>query len=219
MKGYVRSIFYWAYNMEKMFLSMLGTILVIFAFYAFIDMDGTYWNEWMVNYIPMLGIIFPIAEGLNMSNQLVPLALSYGSRRKETAWGVIVMSHVVMLQLWIFALISHSLLNAVYEADSYLMLCGMIFLVSCGIGNGLGAVVLRFGNKIGMIIYIVMIFLVAGGIGIVSALSGLPFSGFNAALSPLSPVGSAGILAAVIVFDAVMAVAFYLGIRRYEVRV
>lgn len=211
MKGYVRSITYWAYCMEKLFLSMLGTVLMIFVVYAFMDAEGTNWQRWMTNYIPMLGFIFPVAGGMNMSNTQIPLALSSGSTRKEATWGVIIMTHVIMLQFWIFAVICKYMLQETDVTDGYLRVCGVLFLVSCGIGNGLGAVILRFGSKVGMIIYIVMIFLIAGGVGVISVLSGL-----NAVL-PL--VNSVGIFAAGAVFDVIMAIAFYCGIRRYEVRI
>lgn len=211
MKGYVRSITYWAYCMEKLFLSMLGTVLMIFVIYAFMDAEGTNWQRWMTNYIPMLGFIFPVAGGMNMSNMQIPLALSSGSTRKEATWGVIIMTHVIMLQFWIFAVICKYMLHETDVTDGYLRVCGVLFLVSCGIGNGLGAVILRFGSKVGMIIYIVMIFLIAGGVGVISVLSGL-----NAVL-PL--INSVGIFAAGAVFDVIMAIAFYCGIRRYEVRI
>lgn len=211
MKGYIRSITYWAYCMEKLFLSMLGTVLMIFVIYAFMDAEGTNWQRWMTNYIPMLGFIFPVAGGMNMSNMQIPLALSSGSTRKEATWGVIIMTHVIMLQFWIFAVICKYMLHETDVTDGYLRVCGVLFLVSCGIGNGLGAVILRFGSKVGMIIYIVMIFLIAGGVGVISVLSGL-----NAVL-PL--INSVGIFAAGAVFDVIMAIAFYCGIRRYEVRI
>lgn len=211
MKGYIRSITYWAYCMEKLFLSMLGTVLMIFVIYAFMDAEGTNWQRWMTNYIPMLGFIFPVAGGMNMSNMQIPLALSSGSTRKEATWGVIIMTHVIMLQFWIFAVICKYMLHETDVTDGYLRVCGVLFLVSCGIGNGLGAVILRFGSKVGMIIYIVMIFLIAGGVGVISVLSGL-----NAVL-PL--INSLGIFAAGAVFDVIMAIAFYCGIRRYEVRI
>lgn len=211
MKGYVRSITYWAYCMEKLFLSMLGVVLMIFVIYAFMDAEGTNWQRWMTNYIPMLGFIFPVAGGMNMSNTQIPLALSSGSTRKEVTWGVIIMTHVIMLQFWIFAVICKYMLHEIDATDGYLRVCGVLFLVSCGIGNGLGAVILRFGSKVGMIIYIVMIFLIAGGVGVISVLSGL-----NAVL-PL--INSVGIFAAGAVFDVIMAIAFYCGIRRYEVRI
>lgn len=211
MKGYIRSITYWAYCMEKLFLSMLGTVLMIFVIYAFMDAEGTNWQRWMTNYIPMLGFIFPVAGGMNMSNMQIPLALSSGSTRKEATWGVIIVTHVIMLQFWIFAVICKYMLHETDVTDGYLRVCGVLFLVSCGIGNGLGAVILRFGSKVGMIIYIVMIFLIAGGVGVISVLSGL-----NAVL-PL--INSVGIFAAGAVFDVIMAIAFYCGIRRYEVRI
>ena len=121
------------------------------------------------------------------------------------------MTHVIMLQFWIFAVICKYMLHEIDATDGYLRVCGVLFLVSCGIGNGLGAVILRFGSKVGMIIYIVMIFLIAGGVGVISVLSGL-----NAVL-PL--INSVGIFAAGAVFDVIMAIAFYCGIRRYEVRI
>jgi len=209
MKGYSRSICYWAYCMEKLFLSMLGIVLVIFAIYAFQDMEGTY--RWIVNYIPMFGIIFPVASGMNLSNMQVPLALSSGSTRKETACGVIIMTHIIMLQLWILVVICDLLLPAMQGAAGYFRMCGVLFVVSCGIGNGLGAAILRFGSKVGMIIYIVMIFLTVSSACIISALCSID--------AVLSFINNAGIFAAGIIFDVIMAIAFYLGIRKYEVRI
>ena len=211
MKGYLKSICYWAYFMEMLFFSMLGTVVLIFAIYAFMDAGGTSWYRWVVNYFPMMGVIFPVAGGMNMANMQVPLALSSGSTRKETAFGVLVMMHVVMFQMWIFGVIGNTLLPEVYHSDEYTWVCGLIFLISCGIGTGLGAAILRFGGKVGMIIYILMIVLVVVSIGLVSALSGFD------AIFPL--ISSAGILVAGVVFDVIMAIAFYLAIRNYEVRI
>lgn len=211
MKGYLKSIQYWAYFMEMLFFSMLGTVVLIFAIYAFMDAGGSSWYRWMVNYFPMMGLIFPVAGGMNMANLQVPLALSSGSTRKETAFGVIVMTHIVMLQLWIFGVVGNEMLPEIYHSDEYARVCGLLFLISCGIGIGLGAVILRFGSKVGMIAYAAATFLVIIGIGIVSALSGFR------AVFPL--VNSVGMLVAGVVFDVVMAIGFYLAIRNYEVRI
>jgi len=196
--------------MEKLFCSILGTALLVFAIFAFMDTDGTTRVRWMFNYIPMLGIIFCIGGGMNMANMQIPLALSSGSTRKEAAWGVIIMTHVILLQFWCLAVIGKILLPVDTTAE-YLKVCGIIFLISCGIGNGLGAVILRFGSKVGMIFYIVMMFIIAGSIGIISVSSGpdvvLPYR------------NTTGIFAVGVVFDVIMAIAFYCGIRRYEVRI
>lgn len=211
MRGYLKSIQYWAYFMEMLFFSMLGTVVLVFAIYAFIDAGGTSWYRWVVNYFPMMGIIFPVAGGMNLANMQVPLALSSGSTRKETAFGVLVMTHIVMLQLWIFGVIGNALLPEIYHSDEYARVCGLLFLISCGIGIGLGAAILRFGGKVGMVIYIFMIILVVMSIGIVSALSGFD------AVFPL--INSAGMLVAGVVFDVIMTIVFYLAIRNYEVRI
>lgn len=211
MKGYLKSIQYWAYFMEMLFFSMLGTVVLIFAIYAFMDAGGTTWWRWVANYFPMMGLIFPIAGGMNMANMQVPLALSSGSTRKETVVGVLVMMHIVMLQLWLFGVIGNAMLPEIYHSDEYNRVCGLLFLISCGIGIGLGAVILRFGGKVGMIVYIVMIVLVVISIGIVSALAGFD------AIFPL--INGTGILVAGVVFDGIMAIGFYLAIRNYEVRI
>ena len=112
------------------------------------------------------------------------------------------------MQLLIIAVLGNYLIPAM---DGYPRLCSILFLISCGVGNGCGAVTLRFGSKAGMIIYIVMIFLVAGVVSVIGALSS-----FDAVL-PF--INSAGVFAVGAVFDVIMAVAFYFGVRRYEVRI
>lgn len=211
MKGYFRSMFYWAYCMEILFLSMLGAIVLVIFIYIFItgDMDQVF--QYTITYIPMFGVIYPVSSGMNMANMQVPLALSNGSTRKETACGFLVTMHAAMLQFWIVSAVCCVIIPAEHIPDDYLEMCGLLFLAGCGIGNGLGAVILRFGNKVGWIVYMFAMFILIGGAVAVSLLLG---KDTVTAILNNSPIFVAGM-----VFDVLMSVAYYMGIKKYEVRI
>ena len=90
MKGYFRSMFYWAYCMEILFFSMLGAIVLVIFIYIFItgDMDQVF--QYTITYIPMFGVIYPVSSGMNMANMQVwlrcmPPCCSFGLCQRSAA--------------------------------------------------------------------------------------------------------------------------------------
>lgn len=211
MKGYLRGVFYWVCCLEKLFFSMLGGVVVVFAVFAFVDNDMEQFYRWTLSYMPMMGVIFFIAGGMNIANAQIPMAMSLGTTRKEAAWGVIIAMHGIALQLWILTIVYNAFLPPTYVVDSYVKVCGVLFLFGCAGGNGLGAVVLRFGSKVGLRVYLCSFFLlICGGIFIVT------LAGATAVISFISGMG---VLVAAILFDAAVSAVYRMSIRNYEVRV
>lgn len=207
MKGYLKSLNYWCYNMERVFLIMMGTMIILCLFQIG-EMEQLFY--WILSVLPMLGAVSFISLGHNIAFYQVPQALSCGSTRKENFFGVAVMMHIIMLQFLLLTVLSYIFIPNEYSYN-YIKMCGLLLLIFCGAGNGLGAGVLRFGGKAVRAVYLIMIFLASGSIGMIMSLD----MDLNTITSFFYSSTMFGI---VILFDLLMLGAYWLGLKNYEVK-
>lgn len=225
MKGYGRSIAYWGWFVEKYFLLMLGTILVIVAAMGLLNEDYNMMNM-IPTYLPMMGAIVVIVCAFNGPIYFIPQAISLGGTRKETFIGMEIMIHVLTLQYLILIVIGVKVMPLVADADSLPYLYNMdigfaaagyavMLLLCCGIGNLICACGLKFGFKGQMIIYLVSVLLIIG------VVIGITFAGdFQTGLEIeeiFQKLAVYGILGAILL-DALMIVLCYFGIRKFAVK-
>lgn len=222
MKGYRRSLTFWGYTMEKYFLIVMGTVLVISVILG----RGKDIFEILPTYLPMMGVISIMAQAFNAPVIYIPQGLSLGATRKEILAGMEIMLHVIALQVVLILTVVIRLtpdsanlgtLPDIFrmELGTGLAVLGGIFLFLCGIGNGICAATVRFGAKIGMVAY--MVFTLAIVFGLIFLISFSLMDKFGNVSDMLSLVKNVGPVIA-IVFDAVMIVLSFAAIKKYEVK-
>lgn len=211
MKGIGRSIHYWFINLEKVFLAMTGTVAVMSVLMGTGEVVS--FVEMLNLYLPMMGGIFAIAIMLTASTYYIPQSLSMGATRKETYIAMEIMTHLVLVQALILAVILNILLpEAIWQTD-YIVISAACYLTFAGIGNVMCAGGLKLGGRAAMIIYIVMVVLIAGMAGAIAAITGFE----KAMVTNLADIIKIFWFVALI-FDILMAAVCYIALHKHEVR-
>lgn len=222
MKGYRRSLAFWGYTMEKYFLIVMGTVLLISVILG----QGKEIFEILPTYLPMMGIISIMVQAFNAPVIYIPQGLSLGATRKEILAGMEIMLHVIALQVVLILTVAIRLTpdsvslgtlpeNFRMELGTGLTVLGGIFLFLCGIGNGICAATVRFGTKIGMLAY--MVFTLVFVFGLLFLMSFSVMGKFGNVSDMLSLVKNVAPVVAII-FDAAMIVLSFAAIKKYEVK-
>lgn len=225
MKGYGRSIAFWGFFMEKFFVLVLGTVLVMVVVMGLINEDYSL-IDMIPTYLPMMGGIVIIVYAFNGPTNFIPQAVSFGGTRKETFFGMEVMFHVLTLQFlvliaigvkWIPGVADTDSLPYLYNIDTGLAIAcyAVLLLLCCGAGNLICACGLKFGFKGQMVVYLVTVLLVVG------AIIGMTFSGnlteginMEELLRKFIIYGFLGAM----ILDVVMMVLCYFGIKKFAVK-
>lgn len=214
MKGYMRSIFYWFYNLEKFFGAMVATFAAVLLFNVLLnDSASTVSNRWEI-YLPMIGGIFSVAVMMSAAVNYIPQSLSLGGTRKEVFAGMECALHIVVCQTLLLALLLNAVMHEKIFEREYIVAWVVFYLVFAGVGNAICAGGLKFGTRAAMIIYIVMVVVIASAAGMMSTLMSIS----DLRLDSLFRIATDYWIAAA-VFDVLMAAVCYQMIRKYEVRI
>ncbi len=212
MKGLGRSVYYWLYNLEKTFVIMFATISAIVAFQVLVN-GGDLSAVMPQMYIPMIGSIMLIAMFMNNAVHFIPQSLSYGGTRKDVFMGMEIAIHLMMMQWMLLVIIGMFIMPADFFSADFFKQCLSIYLACCGLGNLLCAGSLKYGAKIGMILYIIFVVAASIFIGVFFALSA------NNIVEYMSNGASYfAVLLAAVLLDGIMIAICYFAIRKYEVR-
>lgn len=214
MKGYVRSLLYWGYEMEKFFLSILAGMVAMWAVLGI--MEGDLRAEMLPTYLPMMGIIMLLIQGGVMVSYNLPQAVSYGGTRKEVMVGMEIIMHIILLQIMLLMLFFTNYFKEQYMVDTkmvILIFCAML-LLACGSANCIFATTIRFGKIIGICLYVVFI------LAIIIVFLVLMLAG------ELEPIGDflaiwngGGIVVIAALVDVIMMCFAFLEVRKYEVKI
>lgn len=211
MKGIGRSIHYWLINLEKIFLAMVGSVVLMSVLLGM--NDGMSFIEILNIYLPMMGGIFAIAIMLSASTHYIPQSLSMGATRKETYIAMEIGTHLIMLQTLLLAVILDVILpEAIWPAD-YIIVSVVCYFAFAGVGNAMCAGGLKLGNRAAMIIYVIMVIIVAGIAGTMGAMTSLKEEGLIDSVMIIKNFWFAAVI-----FDILMAAVCCITLRRYEVR-
>lgn len=211
MKGIGRSIHYWFINLEKVFLAMTGTVAVVSILMG--AGDEVSFVEMLNIYLPMMGGIFAMAIMMTASTHFIPQSLSMGATRKETYIAMEAVTHLIMVQTLLLAVILNMLLpEAIWPAD-YIVISAACYLFFAGVGNAMCAGGLKLGNRAAMIIYIIMVLFVAGIAGVIGAVSG-----FEETIVPDFLIIIKMFWFVALIFDILMAAVCYIALHKHEVR-
>ncbi len=210
MKGMKRSLLYWGRLMEKYFITICFLAVVMCLMMGL--MQGEFSIDITAAYISLIGILAVMVQAANNANYFLPQAISFGSTRKESLVGMQVFTHIVVLQFMLITMLIVKYLPnyTSFETKELLLLYSFFFLTSCGAGNGVCAVILRFGKSAGMWIYVIYIVLIVF-LEVGSMVADL---GIGAVLVKSSVWG----IFAAVIFDIVMIGLCAKAIQKYEVR-
>lgn len=158
MKGIGRSILYWGYMLEKMFLYMaavIGAVIVILSLAGGV----TTFKEVISNaasYLVMIAVLMIFSGALNNGNIYLPLSVSLGSQRKKSFCGMQIIQHLIVVQvLAMLLLIYYYAEAAVFDLlKEFLPSAVGAFLLLLMIGNLVSAACIKFGRTWGTVLYI-----------------------------------------------------------------
>lgn len=212
MKGQIRALKYWLFNIEKVFAVMIGTVVVVLL--LSVASDGLNLAELLQMYLPMIGGIFSIAIMMSASAYYIPQSLSMGATRRETFWAMTAVLYVALAEIVLIAFLIDSVMAKDVFGAEYTIMSIVLYLIATGMGNLMCAISLKIGNKFALIFYIFTVAIVSACSGIIVTLSGI---GENTGLAELiEMIGSFWYLA--LIFDIAATAVCYLSMRRYEVK-
>lgn len=209
MKGIGRSLYYWLYNIEKVFLAVIAMVIII----SVLGTEDKMGFIGMMNmYLPLIGGIYAVAIMLTASTCYIPQSLSMGATRKETCVAMQLSIHLIMLQILLTAVIVNKVFPIQIWTADYIIFSGIFYLGAAGAGNAMCAGALKLGNRAAMIIYVVMVVVIAVMGGVLGAMSALD----------MSVMGRVRLLKNFwflpLIFDIIMCAVCYMALRKYEVR-
>lgn len=212
MKGMGRSLCYWGYTIEKSFLTMTVSLLAILLLLSLMEGKPAY--ELMPSYIVMMGLVFVLIQFMNNANYHVPLTLSYGSTRMESVTGMELAVHVMAAQCILLLVIVEQFIPDTFllSMKGWYWVYTAFFLVCCCGGNLICAASLRFGNKAGILVYVVL--LLVG----VAVITGIIITARDSIGNIFSALCSWYSAAAALLADMAAGAACCFAIKKYEVR-
>ena len=213
MKGFMRSIYYWFYNLEKVFLAMVATIAVVLLFNLLMN-DSAGILYLLEIYLPMIGGIFSVAVMMSAATNYIPQSLSLGGTRKEVFAGMECALHIVVCQTLLLAFLLNAVMPEPIFEQEYIIVSAVFYLIFAGISNATCAGGLKFGTRVAMIIYIIMVMVIATAAGMMSTFMSISDLSLNSVFKM-----AADYWIAEAVFDVLMAAVCYQMMRKYEVRI
>lgn len=214
MKGFVRSIVYWFYNLEKVFAAMLAVIAAVMLMNVLINGSAAGLADLLKMYLPIIGAIFPVSIMISVSTNSIPQSLSLGATRKEVFAGMECMLHIIACQTLLLAVLLNAVLpERIFEGE-FIVLSAVLYLAFMGTGNAMCAGSLKYGARGAMVLYIIIVLGVCSTAGIMGAVMSIN----EWSLYSISKLAADYWIAAVL-FDLLMAVVCYRVMRNYEVRV
>lgn len=192
-----RIVSYWLIGAEKQFLAYMGAFAV-FILYELLVSDSDSLKEGLSfapGLIMMGGIILIMINALVAIQTTIPMAISFGSTRKEAFIGSQVVNLIMVLQMMVIyiGLIEGMKSNQIFEGYSFstiLLYCGML-LASLGVGQVFAMFLTKLGPKGTAIFSIVLIACICGLMGGLMAING------NLITQLFQDIGKLGIVALV----------------------
>lgn len=204
-----RNIRYWGRLTEQL-VGIIVLACVIYGGFMSLSLDnGDFWEN-IVSYMVMMAIIFLDVVQMNYATAYIPLALSFGARRRETLWGVQWMNLLVFVQIMVLIICAEGIHagSLLPGLDFGRKILGLI-LMALAMGQFGNAMALKWGGKARVIFVIlyVLLFVVLGFVWAVSMeISGSPAWIWTAC------VASGVVLYAISIYT------LYRALRNYEVR-
>lgn len=197
--------------MERTFVMMAATIAAVLAIQTIGSgsMETVYFM--LQKYFPMLGSIFVIAMLLNSANHFIPQSISNGGTRKEIFAGMEVSVHLMLCQMILVGVVCSLAAPEAGLIGRVILEYILIHLLCTSMGNFLCACSLRWGTKIGMILYFIVVFAVAISVGVLVSLD-------QEMLFVIGNMGMGILFPAAILLDLLMMAVCFLAIKNYEVR-
>lgn len=208
MKGMVRSIHYWIYMAEKVFLASFCAIIAVIFMAALLGNESDMLYGTTMPYILMLGVMVLIVQGFNNPAATAVQALLNGSTRKELFAGMLISSHVIGIQTVLLLALSGGVIKQMGKENYiYLDMAVYVIILTCVIAFGTltSAVVFRFGRRKAVVLYFVFVLAAVGFVVL-----GFDFlKGINVFMGFIVSA----------VFDIAASLVCYFAIRKLELRI
>lgn len=220
MDGLMRNLRYWSRTIGPMVLMIVAMVLGISLVTELEDIGNipiafcrTMSEFGMLYMIFIMGIL-----GFTVTNNYMPFTLSMGSTRRDSFAGMEIMLHLTGLVM-VGIIIGAGIITGRKASGILFVSSIIIWLLSVALCNFVGWAQLRFGKAVGLILYILVLFVGVVGMTVLAAMNeagtfqklGLPAlyeSGWQLAA-----------VAAAIVADIVLLLLYKRKVRKMEVRV
>lgn len=216
-----RNFLFWGKYGIQMTAILIGFVVVYGIFFSFGDSsEGGFWTN--ANYFAiMIGILFNYIGPISYGGAYIPMVLSFGSGRKEAAWGAQLLYVVYAVTSYLFVLLTGYLSAGRIDGFKNILIAeGFVFCIA--FGQICTVLQMRYGKK-GMAvgIFATVVIVVSVCVGFVMG-SGL-FGTLTAWIGKLSgSVISGALFAGAVLAVVLYAVSLIIQLRvvsKYEVRV
>lgn len=112
-----RNIRYWGWRTEKTTATLL-IVAFIYGIIFFSGKTGSLLLSGFISYLMMAGIIFMAIEQVNRTSRYLPMALSFGAGRRETAWGMQFANMLMFVQILLVVLAGSWAMKYVSGSDA-----------------------------------------------------------------------------------------------------
>lgn len=141
-----RNIVFWGTITEKYIFMMLVIILLYSIFYSYIGGEREFFDVFFTYQI-IVALVSSLVAPMSYGVTYIPLVMSFGSKRKETVWGVQFMNWLIVVQMEVLLILSAGLSSAV---SGRTVLVAEIALIVMTTGVALGQIAAAMGLKFGM---------------------------------------------------------------------
>lgn len=213
-----RNIRFWGRYTEQMILLLVLFACVYGVIFSVMSGEGNILDTGL-DYVILCGILFAYISPVSYGTAYMPLALSFGSRRREAVWGMQFMYGLLAVQIMLLFVLYYGAAAGFANVNGLLVaVYAEIIVAGLALGQFASAINLKFGTKgfiwITMLLWLVIIG--AASIPVVILTKNTHAgSGFEGTMNP-------GIVLAIAVVGVVLYVAstavMFRVMRNYEVR-
>lgn len=210
MTGLKRNLIYWGYMIEKYFFLVLFIIAITVVLLGIAN--GRDCFEELIICCPLIFNIMILSSAYSNITESMAQVISMGATRRESFIAMQVFFHLMVVQGSLLTVIVVLFIPDRYLTSKYHLLLVFLafYMLSCGIGNAVNAVMMRFGLRAARVVFIiaqVIICLAMLGTTIV----------WQKMETPLPDFISIGVILAALVLDIIMVLFNRRAVMGYEV--
>ena len=219
MKGLGRNIKFWIWMLNKTFVSILGSLLLVAVLLTLMEGDWEFFASFIPSYMLMFTFMTVFINALSANVTCFPVSVSLGSARKQNCLGMQIGQHIVALEQVLLLCICNLFFADAPQAvliKTYPLSFLGIYLLLLGLCTLISTISLKFSKVLGMIIYVLVV------VGVVFLAFGVVLTmittGFKPGSEIMNIIDSPLLLIVGVLVDVSMAFVHFAAVRKVDLK-
>lgn len=210
MTGLKRSLIYWGYMIEQYFFRVLFILAITVVLLGLAK--GRDCLEDLILFCPLIFSIMILTSAYSNITEVMVQVISMGSTRRESFIAMQVFFHLLVVQGSLLTAMMVLFVPDRYLTGKYHLLLVFLafYMLSCGIGNAVSTVMMRFGLKAARAVFIIALVIIC------LAMNGTTMV-WKKMEAPIPDFISIGVILAALVLDIIMVLFNRRAVMGYEV--